>query len=96
MKKSIDSRYINIILMLLFVVPAKAQHLNQNGEETCHGPVFSARELSRRATITSGPIPAMTQEALANDVHGRVVLEAVLCRTGRVTDLRFVESLPMG
>jgi TonB family protein len=38
----------------------------------------------------------MTQEALAHDVHGRVVLEAVLCRTGRVTDLRVVESLPYG
>ncbi|MFN2510438.1 MAG: TonB family protein [Pyrinomonadaceae bacterium] len=96
MKKSIDLRYINIILMLLFVVPAKAQHLNQNREETCHGPVFSALELSRRATITSRPIPAMTQEALANDVHGRVVLEAVLCRTGRVTDLRVIKSLPYG
>lgn len=96
MKKSTDSRYITIILVLLFVVPAKAQNVNQNLEETCRGPVFSARELSRRATITSRPIPAMTQEALDNDVHGRVVLEAVLCRTGRVTDLRIVESLPYG
>jgi len=95
-KKSTDSRYIKIMLMLLFAVPAKAQHVNQNREETCRGPVFSVRELSRRATITSRPIPAVTQEALANDVHGRVVLEAVLCRTGRVTDLRVVESLPYG
>jgi TonB family protein len=38
----------------------------------------------------------MTQEALAHDVHGRVVLEAILCRTGRVTDLRVVEGLPYG
>jgi TonB family protein len=38
----------------------------------------------------------MTQEALAHDVHGRVVLEAVLCRTGRITDLRVIESLPFG
>jgi hypothetical protein len=75
-KKSTDSRYIKIILLLLFVVPAKAQSLNQNREETCHGPVFSARELSRRATITSRQIPAMTKEALAHNVHGRVVLEA--------------------
>ncbi|MGH9879875.1 MAG: POTRA domain-containing protein [Pyrinomonadaceae bacterium] len=96
MKKSIDSRYIKIILMLLFVVPAKAQNVNQNREETCNGPVFYGRELSRRATITSRPIPAMTKEALDHDVHGRVVLEAVLCRTGRVTDLRVVESLPYG
>jgi len=95
-KKSSHSRYFKILLMLLVVVPAKAQSLNQNREETCHGPVFSARELSRRATITSRQIPGMTQEALAHDVHGRVVLEAVLCRTGRITDLRVIESLPFG
>lgn len=97
MKKSVDSRCIKIILVLLFVVPAKAQNVNPNREEeTCHGPVFSGRALWRRATITSRPIPTMTEEALAHDVHGRVVLEAVLCRTGRVTDLRIVESLPYG
>jgi TonB family protein len=95
-KKSTDSGHIKIILLLLFVMPTEAQSLNQNREETCHGPVLSARELSRRATITSRQTPTMTQEALAHDVHGRVVLEAVLCRTGRVTDLRVVESLPYG
>ena len=96
MNKLVPLRYIKIILMLLFVVPAKAQNVSQNREEICHGPVFSALELSRRATIISRPIPAMTQEALAHDVHGRIVLEAVLCRTGRVTDLRVVKSLPYG
>jgi TonB family protein len=95
-KKSNHSRYIKIIFLLLFVVPAKAQSLDQNREETCHGPVFSAPELSRRAVITSRQIPTMTQEALAHDVHGRVVLEVVLCRTSRITDLRVVESLPYG
>jgi TonB family protein len=82
--------------MLLFVVPTKAQNVNQNRDETCNGPVFTSEELSRRAKITSRPIPVMTKEALAHDVHGRVVLEAILCRTGRVTDLQVLESLPYG
>ena len=89
-------KYIKFIIMLLCVVPAKAQSVIQNREETCDGPVVSARELTRRSRITSRPIPAMTQEAMAHDVRGRVVLEAVLCRTGRVTDVRVVESLPYG
>jgi len=38
----------------------------------------------------------MTQEALSHDVHGRVVIEAVLCHTGKVTDVRVIESLPDG
>ena len=91
-KKSTASGYILIILTLLFVVPAKAQNLNRNREETCGGPVYSARELSHRATITSRPIPAMTEEALAHDAHGRVVLEPVLCRTGLITDQRYQEG----
>jgi ATP-dependent DNA ligase len=39
-KKSPHSRYFQIFLMLLFVVPAKAQNVNQIREETCNGPVF--------------------------------------------------------
>ncbi|MGZ8847885.1 MAG: hypothetical protein ACXW3C_15615 [Pyrinomonadaceae bacterium] len=78
--------------MLLFLVTAQAQNASQkNREETCKGPVYLGSEVTHRATITSRPIPSMTEEALAHDVHGRVVLEAVLCRTGRVTDLRVVE-----
>ncbi len=96
MKKSVVSGYLLIILTLPFVVSAKAQNVDRNGEERCGGPVYSGRELGRRATITSRPIPALTEEALAYQVHGRVVLEAVLCRTGQVTDLRVVEGLPHG
>jgi TonB family protein len=96
MKKSPDSTYFKILLILFFVVPTKAQNVNQNREETCNGPVFNSKELSRQAMITSGPIPVMTKEALAHDVHGRIVLEAILCRTGRVTDLQVLESLPYG
>jgi TonB family protein len=95
-KKSTDSGYILIVFALLFVVPARAQNVNRNGEQTCGGPVYSGRELWRRARIASWPDPGTTKEALAHDLHGRVVLEAILCRTGRVTDLRVVESLPYG
>ncbi len=93
LKKSIVSVHIFIVFMLPFVVCARAQSLDQ---ETCDGPVYLASQLSRRATITSRPDPAMTQEALSHDVHGRVVIEAVLCHTGKVTDVRVIESLPDG
>ena len=96
MKKSRYSTYFKILLIPLFLVPAKAQILNQNREERCEGPVFSSREVSRRTTITARPNPEMTKEALEHGVHGRVVLEAVLCRTSRVTDLQVLVSLPYG
>jgi TonB family protein len=98
MKRSAALRgKLSIILMLLFLVTAQAQDASQkNREEKCKGSVYLGSEVTHRATITSRPIPSMTKEALAHDVHGRVVLEAVLCRTGRVTDLRVVEGLPYG
>lgn len=73
-------------------MPAQGQSEDQ--KETCEGPVYSGYELSHKAKITAMPQVSMTTEALAHDLHGRVVLEAVLCRTGRVTDLRTIESLP--
>ncbi len=93
LKKSIVSVHIFIVFMLPFVVCARAQSLDQ---ETCDGPVYLAREVSRRATIGSREIPGMTREALSHDVHGRVVIEAVLCHTGKVTDVQVIESLPDG
>src|SRR6266542_501687 len=93
LKKSIVSVHIFIVFMLPFVLCARAQSLDQ---ETCDGPVYLASELSRRATITSRPDPAMTQEAVSHDVHGRVVIEAVLCHTGKVTDVLVIETLPDG
>ena len=83
-----------IIFMLLFLATAQAQNANQ--KQTCGGPVYLGSELTHRAKITSRSNPNLTAEALAHDVHGRVVVEAILCRTGRVTDLRVVEGLPYG
>jgi TonB family protein len=83
-----------IIFMLLSLVTAQAQNANQ--KQTCGGPVYLGSELTHRAKITSRSNPSLTPEALAHGVHGRVVVEAILCRTGRVTDLRVMEGLPYG
>ena len=83
-----------IIFMLLSLVTAQAQNANQ--KQTCGGPVYLGSELTHRAKITSRSNPSLTPEALAHGVHGRVVVEAILCRTGRVTDFRVVEGLPYG
>jgi len=65
-------------------------------QDTCDGPVYSVKELTRKAKIGQRDFPTWTQEARSHDVHGRVVLEAVLCYTGKVTDVQVIESLPDG
>jgi TonB family protein len=98
MKRSAASRgELIVVVMLLFLVTARAQNVNQkNRQEKCAGPVYTYQQVTRRARITQPLDIKITEDARAHDVHGRIVVEAVLCRTGRVTDLRATESLPYG
>ena len=65
-------------------------------DDDCSGPVYKWSEVTRRARIIDMPSPEFTEEARAKNVRGRVVVTAVLCRTGRVTNIEVVESLPHG
>lgn len=98
MKRSFASRgELFIIPMLFFLVTAQAQNANQrNRQEKCAGPVYTYQQVTQRARITRPLDIKITEDARAHDVHGRIVVEVVLCRTGRVTDLRVTESLPYG
>jgi hypothetical protein len=61
---------------------------------TCPKPVYSSQEVTRRAKITAGP--DLRVAGVDPNFVGRVAVEAVLCRTGRVTDIVVSEaSSPM-
>jgi TonB family protein len=98
MKKSFASRgTLFIILTLIFPLAAQGQNTNQrDGGEKCARPVYTFRQVTRRARITQPLDIHITEDARAHNENGRIVVEAVLCRTGRVTDLRVIESLPYG
>src|SRR5215207_8937642 len=96
MKKLIKSAGVGL-LALMFVIVASGQDAGRHQEEeTCSGPVYRAKEVTRRAKITHTREPGYTEKARANGVRGRVVLTAVLCRTGKVTDIKVVKGLPDG
>jgi Gram-negative bacterial TonB protein C-terminal/Surface antigen variable number repeat len=89
--------------LLIILLPVSALAQSQPPSQyppspTCAGEIHPRNTISltQRAKITLKPAPVMTQEALSHDVHGGVVLEGVLCRTGRVTDLQVIEGLPYG
>ena len=89
--------FVLLLPALLFSLPVRGQNPDvQLQNETCEGPVYPSSELSRRAAILSKPEPTFTEEARARNVRGRVVVEAVLCQTGRITDLKVIEGLPFG
>ena len=87
----------SLALVILMCASVSAQERGRETyRETCAGPVYKFSEVSRRATFSSRSIPSLTDEAIANAVRGQVVLSAVLCRSGRVTDIQVIEGLPFG
>jgi TonB family protein len=87
----------SLALVILMCASVSAQESGREAfHETCTGPVYKYSEVSRRATFTSRPAPSLTDEAIANAVRGQVVLSAVLCRSGQVTDIQVIEGLPFG
>ncbi len=94
---SASIRRLFIIAMVILPVAAQAQKaIQKNREEKCAGPIYTIQEVTRRARITWPLDIKITEDARAHEVHGRIVVEAVLCRNSRVTDVRVTEGLPYG
>jgi TonB family protein len=58
--------------------------------------VYPAPQVTERARVVAKPEPQYTEEARRNAVTGSVVLRVVFSRTGEVTNIRAVQSLPFG
>lgn len=88
---------ITIFLTLLSPV-GFAQKTDKADDEpdTCPEPIHKPREASRKAKITHVEDPDFTKEAWRRGVKGRVVLRAVLCANGKVTNIEVVKGLPFG
>ena len=85
------------ILTLLLHVSALGQDMKRepDEDETCSEPIFERKEVSRPAKFKT-PDVGMTDEARAKARVVVVGVAIVLCRTGRVTDVRVVKSAPDG
>ena len=97
MKRQTFLSFTLISLISLSANAAMAQNpTSAIGSQKCEGPVYMASQLSHPAELLSRPTPEMIQEARARNIHGRVVLSAVLCRSGTITDIQVIEGLPAG
>ena len=87
----------SIAPLLLIGASMSAQEREREASaESCTGPVYKHSEVSRRAVFSSRPLPRLTDEAIAHGTRGQVVLSAILCRTGKVTDIQVIKGLPFG
>ena len=97
MRKALFSFISALLLVFGFDAAVIAQGPSSSvDDEKCVGRIYEPKEVSLRPKISSKPEPNYSKEAIAHDVRGRVVLKAVLCRTGKVTNVQVIESLPFG
>lgn len=73
-----------------------AKNRPQAADELDPGPVFTAQEVTTKALIVLRQEPQYTDEARQGRVSGAVVLKAVLSRSGKVTKIEVIKSLPRG
>jgi TonB family protein len=66
-------------------------------DESCPEPVYAKKDLTKSATLKSKfEMPDFTEEAKRKGVKGCVYLKVVLCKSGKVTDIRVISGLPYG
>lgn len=58
--------------------------------------IYLGREVDTKAFIWKKPEPGTTKEAKRASFHGKIVLEAILAASGKVTHITILKSLPYG
>ncbi|HLE62306.1 MAG TPA: energy transducer TonB, partial [Pyrinomonadaceae bacterium] len=58
--------------------------------------IFRVTEVTQRARVLAKPEPQYTEEARRGQIMGTVLLRVVFSSSGQVTDIRTVQSLPLG
>ena len=58
--------------------------------------VLSASMVTQRARVLAKPEPHYTEEARRNQITGTVVLRVIFSRTGEVSNIRAINTLPFG
>jgi tetratricopeptide (TPR) repeat protein len=65
-------------------------------EPDCPDPIYRASGVTRMASYVGELQASYGEEALQNNVQGKIVLQVVLCGNGRVSDITVEERLPFG
>ena len=84
-----------ILLAVCASIAAQGSRVGVN-DEKCAARIYQSKEVTQRPKFGPRDSPGLTPEALAHGVRGRVVVSAVLCRTGKITDVQVIEGLPFG
>ena len=85
-----------LLVVATVMLQSSAGLAQKENEDSCGDTIYTGKEVSRKAKITKITEPLYTDEARAKRVQGTVILTAVFCSNGKVTDIQVVEGLPHG
>ena len=99
----LSMRKCAFICSLLFLVGistgdlaiAQNANLNKAKPETCEGPIYKPREVTKPAKITRLVDPDIPIDLIMT-LKGTLRIRAVFCVTGKITDVEVIESMPNG
>src|SRR5438045_2377246 len=91
------TRLLTLVLFFFVAMPSSyAQLVPLGSADKCPGKIYGSKDVERRARIIDFKSLTIPNEANAHGVHGTVIINAVLCHNGRVTDITVVQGLPFG
>jgi outer membrane biosynthesis protein TonB len=64
--------------------------------EPCAGPIYTSKDVSRKARIIVYPVPAEPVDKRSREINGEVVLEVIACSDGSINGIEVVKGLPFG
>ena len=83
-----------VVMMVLFSSLVTARQPDQkNDSQDCSFAVYSSKEVDRRVRVLSRPEPLYNKEDLRKSAPGVIILRAMFCGSGKITDIRLQRGL---
>jgi TonB family protein len=87
---------LSLLIGVLLSLATLANAQDPTDADTCSGPIYTGKEVSRRMKIRSYPPPETPNDKSASEIRGTVILDVVACSTGRITNITVVQPQPYG
>jgi hypothetical protein len=85
-----------VIGLVLITIGVNSAQVISLGNGKCTGKIYHAKDVTQRAHFRGVDGLTIPRDALEHNVHGQVIINAVFCRNGQVTDMHVVNGLPFG
>lgn len=91
----ITTGVVGVVFLLLFIAITAAAQNQTTAPGQCRGPIYTPNEVAQRAKISLyADTSVLVRAASQYNFRGTIHADAVLCRSGQVTDVQVTQKLP--